>query len=315
MDMIGTKPMCDSQSSIKARVGLPPTATGVGLRPEHYRNVAEGQLVPDFLEVHTENFFAQSGGFVELLQDVAKRVPISLHGTSAGLGSTVGVPDDYLKSLKALTDRTDPVLVSDHLCFTWGRLGAELLHGGDLLPIPYTKGSLEDSIANIDKVQGYLGRQIAIENVCAYVNLERGDFNEVEFLNQLVARTGCGLILDINNLLVNARNRGVVDSEQFVDDYVRSLDRSAVREIHLAGSTQVSPSEMLIDDHAAPVSAEGWAAYRRALAVIGPMPTLIEWDNNLPSWPRLVGEATKARKIQWAALSEERLLKPTTLRN
>lgn len=302
--------MGNRQASQVSSEKLPPAAAGVGLRPEHFRSVLEGHASADFLEVHSENFFAEAGGLAELLQDLAKRAPISLHGTSAGLASRAGIPDDYLSSLKALVDRINPVLISDHLCFTWGTIGGELFHGGDLLPVPYTRSSLRDSIANVDKVQSRLGRQIAIENVCAYVDFEENDFDEADFLNQLVRQTGCGLVLDINNLMVNARNRGFRDTGQFVDAYVRSIDRDAIREIHLAGSTPVTPQEVLIDDHAAPVSAEGWHAYQRALELTGPVPTLVEWDNDLPSWSRLLDEANRARIIQWAALSHERQPQP-----
>ncbi|KAA1173283.1 DUF692 domain-containing protein [Marinobacter salinexigens] len=300
--------MSNRQATAHSNPELKKTAVGVGLRSEHYQNVLEQTPALDFLEVHSENFFADAGIAVDLLQEVSASTPISLHGTSAGLGSVEAVPDDYLKKLKRLVDRVDPILVSDHLCFTWARIGGRLFHGGDLLPIPFTEDSLRHAVNNIDRIQQYLGRQIAIENVCAYIEYDQSDFDEASFLGEIVARTQCGLILDINNLMVNARNGQVSNLENFVDRYVESLDYSAITEIHLAGSTPVGDEELLIDDHARPVSEAGWQIYQRVLNAVGPRPTLIEWDNNLPSWRELLGEASKARKAQRQVLRRERSL-------
>jgi hypothetical protein len=298
--------MGNRQDNVPAKPELASSNVGVGLRPDHYQDVLEHAPSVDFLEVHSENFFAEAGIAVDVLKDVSASTPISLHGTSAGLGSVEAIPDDYLKRLKRLVDRVDPILVSDHLCFTWARIGGRLFHGGDLLPIPYTEDSLRHAANNIDRMQQALGRQIAVENVCAYIEFDHNDFDEAAFLNEIVARTGCGLILDINNVMVNARNARVGDPADFVDDYVASLDHSAIAEIHLAGSTPVDREELLIDDHACPVPEAGWHAYGRVLRKIGPRPTLIEWDNNLPSWRELHGEAIKARKAQRRVLSRER---------
>jgi len=300
--------MSNRQATAHSNPELKKTAVGVGLRSEHYQNVLEQTPALDFLEVHSENFFADAGIAVDLLQEVSASTPISLHGTSAGLGSVEAVPDDYLKKLKRLVDRVDPILVSDHLCFTWARIGGRLFHGGDLLPIPFTEDSLRHAVNNIDRIQQYLGRQIVIENVCAYIEYDQSDFDEASFLGEIVARTQCGLILDINNLMVNARNGQVSNLENFVDRYVESLDYSAITEIHLAGSTPVGDEELLIDDHARPVSEAGWQIYQRVLNAVGPRPTLIEWDNNLPSWRELLGEASKARKAQRQVLRRERSL-------
>lgn len=298
--------MSNRQATAQSKLELKRTGVGVGLRSEHYQNVLDKTPALDFLEVHSENFFADAGIAVDILQEVSASTPISLHGTSAGLGSVEAVPDDYLRKLKRLVDRVDPILVSDHLCFTWARIGGRLFHGGDLLPIPFTEDSLRHAVNNIDRMQQCLGRQIAIENVCAYIEFEQSDFDEASFLGEIVARTQCGLILDINNLMVNARNGHVSNLENFVDRYVESLDHSAITEIHLAGSTPVGEEELLIDDHARPVSEAGWQAYERVLNAIGSKPTLIEWDNNLPSWCELLGEAAKARKAQRRALGRER---------
>mgnify|MGYP000182783018 FL=1 len=298
--------MRNRQATAQSNLELKKTGVGVGLRSEHYQNVLEKTPALDFLEVHSENFFADAGIAVDILQEVSASTPISLHGTSAGLGSVEAVPDDYLRKLKRLVDRVDPILVSDHQCFTWARIGGRLFHGGDLLPIPFTEDSLRHAVNNIDRMQQCLGRQIAIENVCAYIEFDQSDFDEASFLGEIVARTQCGLILDINNLMVNARNGHVSNLENFVDRYVESLDHSAITEIHLAGSTPVGEEELLIDDHARPVSKAGWQAYERVLNAIGSKPTLIEWDNNLPSWCELLGEAAKARKAQRRALGRER---------
>ena len=302
--------MGNRQDNVPAKPELASSTVGVGLRPDHYQDVLEHAPSVDFLEVHSENFFAEAGIAVDVLKEVSAITPISLHGTSAGLGSVEAIPDDYLKRLKRLVDRVDPILVSDHLCFTWARIGGRLFHGGDLLPIPYTEDSLRHAANNIDRMQQALGRQIAVENVCAYIEFDHNDFDEAAFLNEIVARTGCGLILDINNVMVNARNARVGDPADFVDDYVASLDHSAIAEIHLAGSTPVEREELLIDDHACPVPEAGWHAYGRVLRKIGPRPTLIEWDNNLPSWRELQGEAIKARKAQRRVLNRERSHEP-----
>ncbi len=300
--------MSNRQGASQSKPELKSTAVGVGLRSEHFQDVLEQAPALDFLEVHSENFFADAGIAVDLLQEVSASTPISLHGTSAGLGSVEAVPDDYFKKLKRLVDRVDPILVSDHLCFTWARIGGRLFHGGDLLPIPFTEDSLRHAVNNIDRMQQYLGRQIAIENVCAYIEFDQSDFGEASFLGEIVARTQCGLILDINNLMVSARNGQASNLENFVDRYVESLDHSAISEIHLAGSTPVGEEELLIDDHARPVSEAGWQIYQRVLNAVGPRPTLIEWDNNLPSWRELLGEASKARKAQRQVLRRERSL-------
>ncbi|MBW4933138.1 MbnB/TglH/ChrH family RiPP precursor modification enzyme [Marinobacter sp. F4206] len=290
--------MSNRQDTVSSPSSLKRSAVGVGLRPDHYQDALENAVAADFLEVHSENFFAEAGVAVELLQDISDNTPISLHGTSAGLGSVEAVPDDYLKKLKRLVERVNPVLVSDHLCFTWARIGGRLFHGGDLLPIPYTKESLHHAVINIDRVQSYLGRRIAVENVCAYIDFEHSEFDEADFLNEIVVRTGCGLILDINNLMVNARNARVPTPEDYVDRYIEAVASDAIMEIHLAGSTPVAASELLIDDHACPVSEAGWGAYQKTLNQLGPRPTLIEWDSNLPSWGTLLGEATRAKKAQ-----------------
>ena len=298
--------MGNRQDNVPAKPELASSTVGVGLRPDHYQDVLEHAPSVDFLEVHSENFFAEAGIAVDVLKEVSAITPISLHGTSAGLGSVEAIPDVYLKRLKRLVDRVDPILVSDRLCFTWARIGGRLFHGGDLLPIPYTEDSLRHAANNIDRMQQALGRQIAVENVCAYIEFDHNDFDEAAFLNEIVARTGCGLILDINNVMVNARNARVGDPA----DFVASLDHAAIAEIHLAGSTPVDREELLIDDHACPVPDAGWHAYGRVLRKIGPRPTLIEWDNNLPSWRELQGEAIKARKAQRRVLSRERSHEP-----
>lgn len=286
------------QDTARAATTLRASSVGVGLRPDHYRDALGTEAPVDFLEVHSENFFAEEGILVELLQGIAASTPVSLHGTAAGLGSAQCVPDDYLIKLKRLADRVNPVLISDHLCFTWASIGEQLYHGGDLLPIPYSRESLDHAVANIDRLQSFLGRRVAIENVCSYLDLADGEFDEAAFLNEVVSRTGCGLILDINNLMVNARNGRVRDPGRYIEEYVRSLNTDAVLEIHLAGSTPVSDSELLIDDHACPVSDAGWEAYQRVVQQIGSRPTLVEWDNALPPWPTLLAEATKAKAIQ-----------------
>ena len=297
--------MSNRQESGQRRPELKSTAVGVGLGPEHYQDVLEQAPSIDFLEVHSENFFADAGIAVDLLQEVSASTPISCMAPRqvwARLRLFLMITSRNLNALWIGWIRYScrTTCVSPGQGSVGGFFTVVICY-----PFPYTEGSLLYAVNNIDRMQQYLGRQVAIENVCAYIEFDQSDFDEASFLSEIVARTRCGLILDINNVMVNARNGQVADPESFVDRYVASLDHSAITEIHLAGSTPVAKEELLIDDHAGPVSEAGWETYERVLGSIGPRPTLVEWDNNLPSWRELLGEATKARKAQRRVLGRE----------
>lgn len=274
---------------------------GIGLRHPHYQEILETDVDIDFLEVHSENFYAPGGATNQFLVDVASRYPMSLHGTSMGLGSSQNIPSHALNSLKRLTERITPKFVSDHACFSWGLLTQHtskdiLVNAGDLLPIIFDDASLKVFIENVDAVQEKLKRPILLENLSAYLLPGQDTMSETEFLNALCDRAGCGLILDVNNIVVNARN----NKQSLINqpaEYISQINPSHVQEIHLAGCTQVPDTEIMVDDHSSPVANEVWSAYRLAIHKMGAKPTLVEWDTNVPELEILLGEAHKAREI------------------
>jgi uncharacterized protein (UPF0276 family) len=276
---------------------------GVGLRHPHFTDILTLPKQVDFVEVHSENFFGQGGAALSVLTQVRERYPVSLHSTSMGLGSEQNIPMHYLERLKKLTKNIDPFLMSEHACFTWGQQQGQLIHSGDLLPIAHTQQTLSVMCEQVDKVQGFLGRQLIIENVSAYVKFDNSYLSEAEFLAQLAQRTGAKILLDINNIAVNSFNFEAGDIQQSISDYINELPVSSVTQIHLAGCSTALPGELTIDDHASPVSDDVWLGYQQALTRFGAVPTLIEWDSNLPEWSVLVDEAQKARDIAHAVLA------------
>lgn len=275
---------------------------GVGLRHPHFTDVLTQPKQVDFVEVHSENFFGQGGAALSVLTQVREIYPISLHSTSMGLGSHQAIPLHYLERLKRLTHTIDPFLMSEHACFTWGQQQGQLINSGDLLPIAHNKISLNQLCEQVDRVQSFLGRQLIIENVSAYVKFNESDLSEAQFLAELARRTDAKILLDINNIAVNSVNFEGGNIKQSVSDYISELPLSSVAQIHLAGCTPAASGGMVIDDHARPVSDEVWQGYQQALQRFGAIPTLVEWDNDLPEWSVLVGEAEKARKIAQSIL-------------
>ncbi len=273
---------------------------GVGLRYPHYREALEGTSAIDFVELHAENFFASGGLTRSLLQEVSKVYEISLHSTSLGLGSALGINGVYLEKLKALVSEVEPVLVSDHASFAWSTYAGKPVHAGDLLPLEFTEQSLEVMAANVDRVQQRLGRRLLVENLSAYIDLGQPQMSETEFLSRLVDRSQCGLLIDLNNILVNTHNFGNADSLSLAKKWLREVPVTAVGELHLAGYTKVPPGELIIDDHSRAVSEECWELYRFAMGHFGPVTSLIEWDNELPDWQVLLDQAEKARTIACA---------------
>lgn len=268
---------------------------GVGLRHEHYQSALD-QSSPsiDFVELHAENFFAQGGATSYLLDQIAERYPVSIHGTSMGLGSTARINDTYLKNFARLVNRINPILISDHACFTWGELNGKPVHAGDLLPLQFDRATLQALSQNVDRVQQLLGRQILVENIVSYTSFPHNDFSETEFFSLLVEQTQCGLLVDLNNLLVNFRNFPSGEPILAAKQWLNEVPVHAVKELHLAGSTEATPGAMIVDDHAQPVSDECWLLFYKAIKSFPGAAVLLERDNNLPGWEELISEARQA---------------------
>jgi uncharacterized protein len=255
--------------------------------------VLESQPDVGWLEVHSENYFGRGGQPLHCLERMRERYPLSLHGVGLSLGSADGLRQSHLVQLKALTDRFEPMLVSDHLC--WGAIGGR--HLNDLLPLPYTDEALDVVCANIARAQDFLRREILVENVSSYLQFSASHIPEWEFIAEVARRSGCGLLLDVNNIYVSATNHGF-DPLRYLD----AIPASAVREIHLAGFD--SNGQCLIDTHGRPVAGPVWNLFGEALSRVGPARTLIEWDTDVPPLAVLLGEARKARDIldQWSVM-------------
>jgi uncharacterized protein (UPF0276 family) len=270
---------------------LPLAGAGIGLRAPHYRAFLDGCPPVDWLEVHSENFFGDGGFDLHVLEHVRSRYPVSLHGVGLALGSPIASAADevrfvaHLERLAALVDRIEPALVSEHLC--WGAFGAR--HFNDLLPLPYTRDALRWMSMQVTRVQERLRRRILVENVSAYVAFAADEMPELEFLAALARRTGCGVLLDVNNLHVNAVNQGF-DARAAL----AALPPECVGEIHLAGHARVD--DTLIDDHGSRVAPAVWSLYEHALREIGAVPALVEWDTGVPALPVLLDEADAARR-------------------
>ena len=267
-----------------------PAAAGIGLRAPHLpRVLAERPRVPWF-EMHSENFFGAGGAIHVALERVRADYPLSLHGVGLSLGSADALDGDHLLTLRALVRRYQPALVSDHIC--WGAIGG--IHLNDLLPLPFTTEALDLMVSRVQQVQDALGREFLVENVSSYLTFRNAEMSEWEFVAELVRRAGCGLLLDVNNVHVNSVNHGF-DAHA----YLRAMPVAAVREIHLAGFTRKSDLAvpLLIDSHSRPVDAAVWALYGEALDRFGPVPTLIEWDQDLPELEVLLAEAGRAEAL------------------
>ena len=276
---------------------------GVGLRSEHYQAAMTPASI-DFVEVHAENFFAKGGAAQDILKDVSEHYKISLHGTSLGLGSFHPPPLSHLQKMKRLVDDYSPYLISDHACFSWSKEHNSPVHAGDLLPILFNTETLEVMIKNINRVQDLFGQQILLENISSYIPMHDDTIPETEFFNLLCQSTGCGMLLDVHNVQVNAVNRHSKDPLNDVLTFVSEIETAHVKQLHLAGIADTS-QDMWIDDHSGPVSSDTWVAYAAAIKRFGSTPTLIEWDSKLPQWSRLVDEAISAASYATKVLENE----------
>ena len=259
---------------------------GLGLRKEHYRDFLETRVAVDFVEVISENFMIAGGQPRHILRRIRERHPVALHGVSMSIGSADGLRADYLRRLKALADEIEPLFVSDHL--SWSRIGAFNSH--DLLPVPYTEEALDIVCANISQAQEVLGRPMLFENPSSYLAFGGAAMSEWEFLSAMARRTGCGLLLDVNNIYVSAANHGFD-----ADEFVAGIPFEHVRQIHLAGHSR--GADLLIDTHDGPVGEEVWRLYSQVMALAGPVATMIERDDDIPPLADLMREVSMARSL------------------
>lgn len=261
-----------------------PCSAGIGLRAPHYREVLNTLPKLGWVEVHSENFFG-GGAPLHTLFKVREHYPVSLHGVGMGLASSAPLDQKHLSALHHLCEQVQPAAVSEHLC--WNAAAGMVIN--DLLPFPYTQEALSHVASRVEQVQEKLGRQLLVENLSSYLSFSHSEMTEGEFLAGLTRRTGCGILFDVENLYVNACNLGV-DAEAFI----QSIPAEAVKEYHLAGYS--IRDGCLVDTHDHPVYPGVWKLYEFALRHIGPRPTLIEWDSDIPALPILMDEAAKAQR-------------------
>jgi uncharacterized protein (UPF0276 family) len=259
---------------------------GLGMRKPHYPAFVEGQVDVDFAEAISENFMVDGGQPRRILRQVRERYPVALHGVSMSIGSAQPVNPDYLIRLRALVDEIDPLFVSDHLC--WTGIGGFNSH--DLLPLPYDEETLDVVAANVGRAQDAIGRAMLIENPSSYIAFGHSTMTEWEFLDRLCERSGCGLLLDVNNVFVSASNHGF-DALAYLD----GVPAHRVRQVHLAGHSQ--GAALLIDTHDQPVCATVWDLYAHLIGRLGPVATMIERDDAIPPLAELLDELATARRL------------------
>lgn len=296
---------------------------GIGFKHAHYAELLENpsqhkvvaEDAVDFLEVHSENFFAREvgggGAARATLAKARQHWPISLHGVGLALGSAVGLDPWHLDQLADLVERTNPLLVSDHACFARGYLpsvadrSAEAIHASDLLPIPFSQDSLDVLCSNVGQVQDRLQRSIAVENLSAYFAWNASDYSETQFLTALTQRTGCKLLVDVNNIYVNALNAvkagADMDPLKNCKSWLDQIPKDVVAEIHLAGHNAME--DIVIDDHSCAVNEPVWQLYRHALKRFGQVPTLVEWDTDVPALSVLTEQLGIARRYSKVVLT------------
>jgi len=268
-----------------------PAHAGVGFKPEHFRDILAAVQPIGFFEVHAENYMGAGGPPHAQLGALRERYALSVHGVGLSIGSMQPLDSDHLARLKVLCNRYKPESFSEHLAWS----SHDGVYFNDLLPLPYTRQTLMRVAEHIDEVQTTLGRTMLLENPSNYIGIAESTIPEVDFLTEVAKRTGCGLLLDVNNVFVSAKNQGT-DPLLYLEAF--PLDR--VREVHLGGHNEElddAGGPLLIDTHASSVADAVWTLYAHLIARTGPIPTLIEWDNNLPDWPTLRAQAIAAQNI------------------
>ncbi|HCZ00500.1 MAG: hypothetical protein A3D16_01825 [Rhodobacterales bacterium RIFCSPHIGHO2_02_FULL_62_130] len=267
-----------------------PALAGVGFKPDHFAAIRKDAADVGFFEIHAENYMGEGGLPHAQLAAIRSDYPLSIHGVGLSIGGARGLDADHLERLRRLCDRYEPDSFSEHLA--WSSHGAEYLN--DLLPLPYTGETLGLVCDHVDHVQSVLRRRMLLENPATYLCFAQSTIPETEFLAEVARRTGCGLLLDVNNVFVSCTNHGTNSR-----DWLAAIPLHLVGEIHLGGhDTEELPSgPLLIDSHGAAVADPVWSLYAEVVSRIGPLPTLVEWDNNLPDWPVLLAEAARAGAI------------------
>lgn len=267
-----------------------PAATGVGFKPEHFASIGAGKPPVGFFEVHAENYMSAGGLPHAQLTALRADYALSIHGVGLSIGGARGLDENHLGRLRILCDRYQPESFSEHLA--WSSHGADYLN--DLLPLPYTEETLNTVAAHVDQLQDALARRILLENPSTYVLFAESTIPEAEFLAEVARRTGCGLLLDINNVHVSAANHRTDPWR-----YLATFPLDLVGEIHLGGHAEevLASGPLLIDAHGTPVADQVWDLFSRVIRKTGPLPTLVEWDNDLPDWPVLAAEAARADAI------------------
>lgn len=271
---------------------------GIGFKADYLAPLRAEQAPLGWLEIHAENYMHDGGPQMAMLDEIAARYPISCHGVGLSIGGESALDAAHLRRLRTLQDRLQPALFSEHLA--WSSHGGHYFN--DLLPLPYTPSTLQRVVDHVDQMQQALGRQILLENPSSYLRFAESTLEETEFLRAVSDASGCGLLLDVNNVFVSATNLGY-SAREYIDQF--ALDR--VGEIHLAGhrrDTDEHGEPLLIDSHSAPVVDEVWELYAEVIARLGPVPTLIEWDNELPEWRTLYHDVQTASAVIDTCASE-----------
>ncbi|TYC60708.1 DUF692 domain-containing protein [Rhodobacterales bacterium] len=282
----------ETPSNSKSRTAAEiPARAGAGLKPEHVAEILETGADVGFFEVHAENYMGAGGPPHRQLEAIRERYPLSLHGVGLSIGGEGPLDGDHLKRLAELNRRYEPGLFSEHLAWSTH----DTTYYNDLLPVPYDEATLARVCDHIDEVQDVVGRPMLLENPSTYVAFEQSTMSELEFLKEIARRTGCGLLLDINNVYVSCINH-----QRSAEDYLAAFPMSAVGEIHLGGhapDTDDAGRPLLIDAHDREVDAAVWTLYETVVRRHGSLPTLIEWDNEVPEWPVLQAETQAADRI------------------
>ena len=275
---------------------------GLGLRTEHYTHVLEHKPDVDWFEIISENYMVPGGKPLHYLDQIRQDYPIVMHGVSMSIGSTDSLNRDYLKNLKQLIERVQPQWISDHLCWT----GVNQTNSHDLLPLPYNEETIRHVVERIKQVQDYLGQRILMENLSSYVTYKNSEMTEWEFVNEIVQRADCHILLDINNIFVSAHNHHFDPL-----DYVDAMDSERVMQFHLAGHSY--HDDMIIDTHDHDVCDPVWSLYEVALKKFGAVSTMIERDDHIPSFPELRSELAMAENIAAKVLNpQQRQIQPAT---